>query len=478
MESPFEKRTVAVAFSLIAMIPLGSVWTNGRCDHELVDTETERLRFSVFPNAVRTVRAGQTVSGATGAHLLDFDDFDLHRGESGAFCLRMDAPDGLIVLVPAIEVIRFYFGTTSNLLMRIVTGRVSSMWKDLRVDNAGNAWIHLADGVDTVSVGEVARIALNDEAREAAALVEKSLTAASASGMRLYPKTRFPFTKPASVRGAGILIEPADGPRRFVVMQIESCDAKYPYETLTFDGGCEPEERRRRRASSGDSAVARSREAAQVLDGEPNNTYSRRGDTRRARVRFLDLVGKRPKSMAEATTSGDSVGGRRGADDTFATGEGKSSGEGNPLDVRIISEDARQAVMFVDVAFFIRESSSPSLCQGDLDTAVAVVRQHAAHAKFILVRPAATSGLAAVVQGEVVERCYYETSDDPSVKRQATRQWLVSNGFEGAASVCFFRGVSDDSSAADPSVFFGDYLALDELSLRQISFQEVGTHFV
>ena len=247
-------RTVTVQFSLISMIPLGSLWTDGICDAELLDDETDRLEFSVLPRAVRLARAGQFLSGESGEHLLDFKQFDLHRGDTGAFCLRIDLPGKPIVVVPVVEVLRFYFGTTSDLLKRIVTGQTAKLWRSSNVDETGTAFLDLRDGVVIASVAQIARIAFNEDAREAAALVEKSLTAASANGTKLYPKTRFPFSMPATLRGAGILIEPEAGPRRFVVMQIEQCSAKYPFESLTYTGGSEPAERRRRHAVMNDDA--------------------------------------------------------------------------------------------------------------------------------------------------------------------------------------------------------------------------------
>lgn len=143
--------------------------------------------------------------------------------------------------MPATEAIRFYFGTSSHLLKRVVTADppLDSMWVDKSINlDASMASITLADDVpQKKSPQEIARIAFSKEARTAANLVFRSLQIASATRQQLYPQMKFPFARPSTLTIAGVPITPSSGPKRFVIMRIDSCTGGYPFEDLQVFGG-------------------------------------------------------------------------------------------------------------------------------------------------------------------------------------------------------------------------------------------------
>ena len=91
------------------------------------------------------------------------------------------------MLIPMLELIRFYFGSSSNLLKRVLCGifRPDRLWTAEQFDSVtGHLKLTLAQGISGMSASDIGRIALDSHAREAASLLSKSLTAAIAGGAR------------------------------------------------------------------------------------------------------------------------------------------------------------------------------------------------------------------------------------------------------------------------------------------------------
>ena len=238
---------VDVAFSLVCIIGLGSVWLDGEPVDQELDVSLEPLSVRVQSVATHCLRAGQTLEHLEGApHILPFREFSDHSGDTQSYCLRLQNSVDLIVLVPAVEVIRFYFGSSSSLLKSIVVGKVGtpSLWTSADIDADKNATIGLSSDINAASAAEVARIALSEPALRAARMVGQSLTTAKVNGQPGYPKAALPFSGSATLRLLGRRIAPAQGPPRFIVLRIESCSAPFPYRSLSFHGGLEVRERR------------------------------------------------------------------------------------------------------------------------------------------------------------------------------------------------------------------------------------------
>lgn len=150
-EQPCSRRRIAVAFSLIAAIPLASIWKNGeRIDERPVEDLVAR-KIDVIPSQAELVRAGGRLDDSpTADYLLPFRYFSLHEHDTASYCLRWTTEAGEIVLLPAVEAMRFYFGTSSFLLKRVVVGDppLDRMWTDITLDEGTRkAHLRLADDV-------------------------------------------------------------------------------------------------------------------------------------------------------------------------------------------------------------------------------------------------------------------------------------------------------------------------------------------
>jgi len=110
------------------------------------------------------------------------------------------------IVIPAIELVRFYFGSSSNLVARLFDAPFSSekFWIGMEPDGTGaRPKIHLAPGISGRSATDVGRIALSRWARSAAELIGNSCVAATANGQRAYPKAIFPFDGATNLGASG-----------------------------------------------------------------------------------------------------------------------------------------------------------------------------------------------------------------------------------------------------------------------------------
>lgn len=80
------------------------------------------LRIGDSTTSVLPAGLPVTEDGGKPTYLLPFSDFDGHRGHTGAFCARVKLPDGALLIVPCMELIRFYFGDSGLLLKRLFSG--------------------------------------------------------------------------------------------------------------------------------------------------------------------------------------------------------------------------------------------------------------------------------------------------------------------------------------------------------------------
>lgn len=345
-----QRRRVTVPFSLIAIIPLGSIWEDGeRIDERPVEDLVAR-KIDVTPSQSTVVRAGSRLDGHLAAdYLLPFRSFSLHQDDTSAWCLRWSTDAGEIIVLPCTEAIRFYFGTSSFLLKRIMVGDppLEEMWTRIEKDDQGHARMHLAADVPARSSScEIARIALDEKARHAAVFVSRSARLESGAHAPIQPKMLFPFWQRSTLTVLGAPVHSDEGPPRFIVLRIDQCTAPYPFKQLEVIGGKVVESMGEDRRATPDGPDGEQRAAGAMLGGDPTNTRMSRSDARFSGPRFSDLSRKQVTYVEPTRPDKSGGGGPAARDGRFALGSGLYGGEGTPLELDILPP--APAIAFVD----------------------------------------------------------------------------------------------------------------------------------
>ncbi|WP_279499345.1 hypothetical protein [Aeromonas veronii] len=168
---------------------------------------------------------------------LPLDQHPWHREHTHSNCIVINASQSLQILIPCMELIRFYFGSSSSLLSTLFRPMLSrtSLARQYIKRTDGSVFLYLADGISGASAADIARILYSPEAWRAATLIGKSALQCSSIGERIYPKCTFPFEGITDLNVTGQWIT-HDGSRRktFVVYEILSCSHDFPFKSIRY----------------------------------------------------------------------------------------------------------------------------------------------------------------------------------------------------------------------------------------------------
>jgi hypothetical protein len=232
------------------------------------------------------------------------------------------------------ELIRHYFGSSSELLSRLFLPPLSKdrLFERWYLDpRTRRMTLELADRMPGTSAEDVARIAASNHAWKAASLIGLSCLQASVAGREVYPQALFPFEGRTrlAVNGKWLSRGKQEG-RTFLVYKIRSCWHPFPFETLRYRtkgltrrfmppemAGQPPPPRQR---------VAESKKPT-LSEQDAGSSLSPTKISIRTKSRFPDLESKivwMSRQIASSTSSPISIGPQE-AVDQLAVGEPGSS---------------------------------------------------------------------------------------------------------------------------------------------------------
>ena len=293
----------SVPIAQLFALRLGSVWQDKVLTDEL-DAERTSLRVNFKTWKASTRPAGASVpDGSSESFLLPFETHPFHRDHTKSSCLTVEA-DRRVVIIPAIELIRFYFGSSGSLLRKLFSANFEPgmLVEHFSIDERRKASVILADDVAAASAQDVARIVLNEHAAAAARLISRSLVAGRAGereDVKVYVKAALPFAGDANLTIEGVEIPVNGGPPRFLAHELVQCRARFPFSALEYVASSQRrsssplrESEIQTEGSTGSPRrVASRRAAGRIESREPRATSTRqiRADSR---GRFPDLESK------------------------------------------------------------------------------------------------------------------------------------------------------------------------------------------
>lgn len=285
-----------VSVATMSLLRIGDLWQGQRLFHRpALEFETFKA-LEVNPFTVKDVRAGAKLED--GNHLLPFSEHPWHSECTQSFCSRVTLPDGRLLVIPAMELIRFYFGASSKLLSTLFR---TDLKRDLlyeRVnmdDTTGYMFLDLAVGMPYASASDIARIAGNPNAWAAALYVGLSCLKGSIEQKVAFPAAKFPFRGRTDLQVHGQWLSRGTRARQiFIVNRIVSCSHPFPFQKLTFnlDG---PSQGQKGGGRSGrGSASGRSGKPKQpgLVEQDASAQLGPHTYTFRRERRFPDLAGK------------------------------------------------------------------------------------------------------------------------------------------------------------------------------------------
>lgn len=223
-----------VSVGTLVMLRVGAVFKNRRYQgDERGDVETF-AEVEVGEGTTEIVKAGSS----EGEHyLLPLSHHPEHRQDTKGFCVRVPLPDGRLLLVPCMEIVRFYFGSSSSLLGKLFR---PDLQREHLYDPAqstvgthrARSRLLLAEGIRASSANDVARIAGDLAAWRCAVSIGLSMASPTNDG---YVRTGFPLNGRTTLKVRGRWLPRGSEPKQtFVVHQLLSCSHPFPFKRLSY----------------------------------------------------------------------------------------------------------------------------------------------------------------------------------------------------------------------------------------------------
>ena len=240
--------------------------------------------------------------------------------------------------------LRFYFGSSSNLLKQIVRNYFTpqNVWQDYEFDNqTGHLKITLASGISGASAADIGRIITDKSAFDAVSLISKTITTAIANREKAYIKMPFPFIGKSKLQVQGQWHTFEGMKERFIVSQIESCSHRLPFlslryvshslvkkgiESLAKSENQNPSQRQDKQFIKSESKIDK------LVNDEPNLSRKAKVLNAPTTVRFPDLLAKTVVRVTPTRTDMVIIG------NTITNGQG-STGEGDGSNSKVSKVD-------------------------------------------------------------------------------------------------------------------------------------------
>lgn len=230
------QKKVWVSVGTLALLRIGDIWRNGqlvlRPDYQLESF----VSVPINPTTTDMVKAGLNLN--ENGFLLPISEHPWHIQCTQSYCLMVQLPEERRMIIPCVELIRFYFGSSSSLLTRLF---LPPLVRDVLFSSAlmdsfsRRLHIGLADKISGASAADIGRISMDPVAARAARLVGNSCLKASTAGQQIYPQARFPFEGLTNLIASGRWLSHGGVPNAtFLVYNLRSCSHPFPFRSLQY----------------------------------------------------------------------------------------------------------------------------------------------------------------------------------------------------------------------------------------------------
>ncbi len=282
--------------SSLPLLSLGSLWQNGK-EIDTPQYQVKRFeRLLIKDETATLIKAGLSLDGN---FLLPLNHHPWHKGATQSYCIMVVLPDSTRLIIPCLELIRFYFGSSGNLVQRLFTTPLvtNSLWAKKRYDEEKrHLHLVLADRMSGASASDIGRIAASKHAKRSAGSIFNSCQKASTQRECVHPYTGFPFEGKTDLLVNGIWLPFGDKEAAtYVVYRLRSCSFPFPFQSLSYessDKAIRPAKHSNRASGEGGFGKKRYNRPRKFVNSDPSKDKSQRRHRFKKEYRFPDLVRK------------------------------------------------------------------------------------------------------------------------------------------------------------------------------------------
>jgi hypothetical protein len=260
------QRKVWVSVGTLPLLRIDDIWRDGKLEAS-PDYQLESFAdLRIDDRTVHLIKAGLNLDDK--GFLLPLSEHPWHLQCTHSYCVMIELPGNRRIIVPCIELVRFYFGSSSGLISKLFLLPLErkSLYSNPRFDPiTRRLTIDLAEKISGASAADIGRLHLDPLAWRAAVQIGTSALRASVANQNIYPQAMFPFEGDTTLVGAGKWLS-VDNQKdaTFLVYSLRCCSHAFPFRSLGYTTQSQPGSRDADQSGQNESGGAIRRPAADL----------------------------------------------------------------------------------------------------------------------------------------------------------------------------------------------------------------------
>lgn len=243
---PKQQRVRRIGIGQLRFVDIGSVWKDGLHQGLFAGRDEIFFDLQINPKSVRIIPA---LHKDNGWNVIPYSHYRVGKAGAGSFLVAVEYEgDPYGILIPAMELIRFYYAVSSNLAHAIFSGAFQHSLDS--IVNVARTWYSKED--DRVFLGLrqqvtddegwiIARILRSEQAARSCRHIYDSFLKDIVNKKYIHLSSGFPFHGVTNLQAKVKKIPGPDGKWRNLILSLDSCSAPMPFSELTVirdnDGG-------------------------------------------------------------------------------------------------------------------------------------------------------------------------------------------------------------------------------------------------
>jgi hypothetical protein len=231
------QKSAWVSLGILPSLRIGDIWQDGYLLRRAKDDLEQFADIEINAKTSKPIKAGLSLED--GSFLLPVAEYPWHMVSTHSHCICVELPAGKRLIIPCIEIARFYFGSSSKLFTQLFLPpltRNSLYSNPVYEPKLGRLTIDLANGVSGRSAADIGRLCRDPIAWKSAVRIGASMLDKSRSGRPCHIQTTFPFEGKTTLQVSGQWLSLGDVAKQtFIVHSIHSCSHPFPFKQMRYN---------------------------------------------------------------------------------------------------------------------------------------------------------------------------------------------------------------------------------------------------